>query len=371
MKLIVDFILIIGILLNLFVLIGLIRLKERKLPQQILIIFWLLVLINILHSYTALHNLRYFNRATFIFEDGSRFILAPIVYIYFKSIFFQHANFIKKNAVHFIPFLLYFVVYTIPRLVNILSEPDVFRHISIIDQSINLALVKDMFFIGYFILSLKLLYQAKATMKHHYSNIKEKDFSWLEKFLLSFFGVIVADFIITLCEIFFEYNVLWDDFITLVLLITSMAYLGYNGLTQSTIFLPNFLIEKYNGNRNYILSKTDEASDALKSKLEYIIKNDKVYLNSDLTLRTLAEKIGVSERKLSAFLNNEMQVSFYDFINSYRITEAKKRLLSSDYEKYTIAGIGHSCGFNSRSSFFKIFKKETGISPSAYKKTVI
>jgi len=44
-------------------------------------------------------------------------------------------------------------------------------------------------------------------------------------------------------------------------------------------------------------------------------------------------------------------------------------LLSNVYKKYTIEGVGYSCGFNSRSSFFKIFKNETGISPSAYKKT--
>ena len=66
-----------------------------------------------------------------------------------------------------------------------------------------------------------------------------------------------------------------------------------------------------------------------------------------------------------------MHVSFYDLINSYRIVEAKKRLSSVDYEKYTIEGIGYSCGFNSRSSFFKIFKKETGISPYSYKKSIL
>lgn len=368
MKLIVDFILIVGILLNLFVLIGLIRLKNRKLPQQILIIFWIFVLINILHSYSALHNLRYFNRTTFIFEDGSRFILAPLIYMYFKALFFKYTNFIKKNIIHFIPFLLYFVGYTIPRLVNILSEPDIFGHISVIHQSINLALVKDLFFIGYCYLSLKLFYRVKRTMKHNYSDIKEKDFSWLEIFLLSISAVIVVDFIITLSEIFFNYNVLWDDFITLTFLIIAMVILGYNGLRQSTIFLPYFLLEKQHKNPNYIVTKSTEE---LKLKVEGVLENKKIYLNPGLNLRVLAEKTNLSERQLSSFLNNEMHVSFYDLINSYRITEAKKRLASSDYGKYTVEGVGHSCGFKSRSSFFKIFKKETGVSPSAYKKTIV
>ena len=369
MKLIVDFILIIGILLNLIVLVGLIRLEEKKLPQKILIIFWIFILINIFHSYFALHNLRGFNRTTFIFEDGSRFILGPLIFIYFKSLFFEYKNFIKKNLVHFIPFLAYLMAYTIPRLINILSETTVFSHVSIIGQTINLALVKDLYVIGYCFLSLKLFYRVKSTMKYHYSNIKENDFSWLEKFLISSSILIMVDFIITLSEILFEYNVSWDGFITLVFLIISMGYLAYYGLRQSTIFLPYFLLEKKNKKRAFTELESSKSTEALKSKIESVLKKEEIYLNPDLTLRILAEKNNISERKLSAFLNNIMQISFYDFINSYRILEAKRRLLSNEYKKYTIEGIGHSCGFKSRSSFFKTFKKETGISPSAYKKT--
>lgn len=371
MKLILDFILIIGILLNLIVLIGLIRVKNKKIPQQILIAFWLLILINILHFYAALHNLRSFNRTTFLIEDGSRFIGAPLIYIYLKFLFFKQTNFIKKNSIHFIPFTLYLIGYTIPRLINILNEPDIFNHIPIINQSINLALVKDLYFMVYCFLSLKLFYRIKKNMKHHYSTINEKDFSWLEIFLLSISTVISVDLIITLLEIFFGYNVTWDGFITITFLIIAMFILGYNGLKQSTIFLPYFLLEKQTEKRSHKILKVIESSETLKMKIENTLKTEKDYLNPDLTLRVLSEKISLSERKLSAFLNNEMQISFYNFINSFRIEEAKKRLLSSDYKKYTIEGIGHSCGFKSRSSFFKIFKKETGVSPSKYKQTLV
>jgi AraC-like DNA-binding protein len=364
---VVNFILIIGILLNLLVLAGLIRLKKRKLPQQILIVFWIFVLINILHSYAALNELWSFNRTTFIFEDGSRFVLAPLIYLYFKSLFFKQTHFVKKNSVHFIPFIVYFLVYTIPRLVNILNEPDVFTHLYVIYQYVNITLIKDLFFIAYCYLTLQLFYRIKKTRKQHYSDIKEKDFAWLEIFLVSISAVIVVDLIITLSEILFKYSVSWDGYITLTFLIIAMVYLGYNGLKQSTIFLPYFLLEKQPANSNYTVSKASE-SNALKATIEEILKTKEIYLKPDLTLRVLAEEANLSERRLSSFLNNEMQVSFYDLINSYRIDEAKKRLTSGDFEKYTIEAVGQSCGFNSRSSFFKIFKKETGVSPSAFKK---
>ena len=205
-------------------------------------------------------------------------------------------------------------------------------------------------------------------MKHNYSDIKEKDFSWLQIFILSMTAVILIDLMLTLSEIFFNYSSFRDGFITLIFLIIAMVILGYNGLKQSAIFLPYFLLEKQETNSNYDVSKFTESSDELKIKIKRVLEDHKMYLNPDLNLRLLAEKAHLSERQLSAFLNNEMQVSFYDLINSYRIIEAKKRLLSRDYDKFTMEGIGHSCGFKSRSSFFKIFKKETGVSPSAYKK---
>lgn len=143
-----------------------------------------------------------------------------------------------------------------------------------------------------------------------------------------------------------------------------MLYLGYYGLTKSSIFLPDFLVAK-----NRMVSTLDQKDlNALKSKLEHLLLIEKIYLLPDLTLRTLAERMEISERKLSGLINDNMHTTFYDLINKYRVDEAKIRLKSLEFEKYSISGIGHSCGFNSRSSFYRIFKKETGITPTLFKK---
>ena len=129
MKLVIDFILVAGVLLNLVVLIGLVRLKNKELPHRILIVFWCFILLIILHFYNALHNLRTFNRITFLFEDGSRFFLPPLVFLYIKSIFFEQKQFVRKHVWHFVPVAVYFVGYTLPRFINLWAEPDVFAHI--------------------------------------------------------------------------------------------------------------------------------------------------------------------------------------------------------------------------------------------------
>ncbi|WP_282135041.1 helix-turn-helix domain-containing protein [Seonamhaeicola maritimus] len=62
-----------------------------------------------------------------------------------------------------------------------------------------------------------------------------------------------------------------------------------------------------------------------------------------------------------------MHTTFYDLINSLRVEEAKTKLKSAAFDKYSITGIAELCGFNSKSSFYRIFKKETGLTPTQFK----
>ena len=78
--------------------------------------------------------------------------------------------------------------------------------------------------------------------------------------------------------------------------------------------------------------------------------------------------MGTSERKLSAFFKEVLDSNFYDAINAYRVEEAKHILKSEALKNHSITGIAHSCGFSSKSSFYRIFKKSTNLSPLAYVK---
>jgi len=201
----------------------------------------------------------------------------------------------------------------------------------------------------------------------NYSNFKEKDFLWIKKFIYSFLIVILLDLMLVFLSIFGDYNATELGFLTMIFLVISMMYLGYYGLTQSSIFLPDFLLHK---NLTTKQINSDEVI-ALKKKVTHAIEEEKLFLSPDLTLRILAEKIDLHERKLSGLINDEMKTTFYDLINYYRVEEAKKRLKSPMYDKYTVVAIGDSCGFNSKSSFYRVFKKETGLTPSQFKKNKI
>lgn len=100
--------------------------------------------------------------------------------------------------------------------------------------------------------------------------------------------------------------------------------------------------------------------------LETALRTEQIFLNSRLSLKGLALRVGVSPHQLSEILNDHYGKSFFDFINHYRIEEARK-ILTRDPSSTALAA-GLQVGFNSNSAFYRAFKKETNISPAQFRK---
>jgi AraC-like DNA-binding protein len=107
--------------------------------------------------------------------------------------------------------------------------------------------------------------------------------------------------------------------------------------------------------------------ELINEKLIYLFNTEHMYLEPELTIRKLARKIGTNEKYLSNVINKVHNQNFSVFINNYRIENAKKLLLDSNYENLTLEAIGSLSGFNSKSSFNSVFKKTTGLTPTEYK----
>jgi len=96
---------------------------------------------------------------------------------------------------------------------------------------------------------------------------------------------------------------------------------------------------------------------------------EKPYLNPSLTINELGRKISVSPRALSQIINESLGVNFFDFVNSYRVEEAKQFLTDHSNQNRNILDILLDVGFNSKSVFNRVFKKYTGMTPSEFKKS--
>ncbi|MCO7224302.1 AraC family transcriptional regulator [Pleionea sp. CnH1-48] len=110
-----------------------------------------------------------------------------------------------------------------------------------------------------------------------------------------------------------------------------------------------------------------EQAKRLEEKLDRAMMEDKLYLNSSLTLQKLAQHLSVSPNYISQTLNETMEVNFFDFVNRWRVIAAKERLKNSSD---TVSDIALAVGFNARSSFYKAFKQETGETPNGYRKSL-
>jgi AraC-like DNA-binding protein len=95
----------------------------------------------------------------------------------------------------------------------------------------------------------------------------------------------------------------------------------------------------------------------LAEKLRRIMQEQKPYLNPDLRLNDLCGELGLSRNNTSQLINEQFNRSFFDFVNEYRVQEAKKRLQRTTSKSVTITGIAFDVGFNTRASFYKAFRK--------------
>ncbi len=84
----------------------------------------------------------------------------------------------------------------------------------------------------------------------------------------------------------------------------------------------------------------------------------------------MAEDLNISRHKLSEAINNGQKKNIYKLINEFRVEEVKEMLVNPAFNHFTVLGIGLECGFNSKTSFNRIFKEETGLTPTEYKRAI-
>jgi AraC-like DNA-binding protein len=140
-------------------------------------------------------------------------------------------------------------------------------------------------------------------------------------------------------------------------------------LEEEVLIKPAELVQDETGypRKKYASSGlTPEIAIAIHEKLLHLMDTDKLYTEPELTLAMLAAALEVHPNYLSQVINEKMGKSFFDYINSLRVEEFKRLVAHPGSSQFTIISLAYDCGFNSKSSFNKNFKKVTGQSPSDY-----
>ncbi len=116
-----------------------------------------------------------------------------------------------------------------------------------------------------------------------------------------------------------------------------------------------------------LVTDPDKADEIMK-KLTYLFDVEKVYRKEDISLQILSEELSIPSYQLSWIINKKMKITFSGLVSSYRVEEVKKRLSSSQEADKTILDIAFDAGFNTKTSFNRVFKKLTRMTPSQYRR---
>ncbi len=294
------------------------------------------------------------------------FLFGPLFYFYVKELTAGHFEFNRKEILHLIPFLA-LIFYKLPfYFENPEDKLASIGSVGILDENLVILIIQIVHLFIYLFFVKKLLNEYEAKIKSTMSSLEKINLRWISVGMNSFlliFGIMTIFIVLFISGI----NV-YSIYITLIPLLVSITILaiGYFGLTQPIIIpteIENNKLKKYEKS-----SLTPENSEKYLNKLLNIMESEKPFLKNDLTLQKLSDMLSVSPHHLSQIINEKMNQNFFDFINSYRIEEAKSLLLDKRGDLLTILAIAEEVGFNSKSAFNIAFKRYTSMTPTQFKK---
>lgn len=330
--------------------------RRKSLTAIFLSLFCLFITLNLLYDILMLNQV--FGFYLKFLDEFSLLLAFPCLYFYVLSLTNNNLNFKKKYLLHWVPAMIFLVVWVFP--------PESFsswnRNAPMSWLYLHLNHIQ---FLLYIILIFRILKKNDEVSRELISSIENSGLKWIKE-LLAFMSIILVSWILD------NAGLINGNLMCIPLLLFSY-WLGYQTINQKDIYYhvsADFKMETVIPEQSrYRNSKLTEANKkAYATKIEEFMSREKPYLNNELTLTSLADKLDLKPIHLSQVLNEAFKENFYAFINRYRIVESQRLLKDLRYHNYSIQAIAFEAGFNSMSTFNKAFKEIVGKSPSIYQK---
>lgn len=305
------------------------------------------------------------------------YLFGPLFYFYVKLLIDRNYKFRRKDALHFIPFVLC-CIYIIPFLAK--SGQEKLRYLNhgmyaerIYDYFIAVSQIILLFIYLYMI--RRMLKRHNIRLRNNASSVEKIDLAWINKGIFCFLATFGVMTVLIIFQIM-GYNTERIFHVIIPVMVTTVIFsMGFLGLRQQEIpVLEGTVEEEEEEEIQPVRTKyekstlTPEKADEYLENLKCIMEKEKPFLDPELTLQSLSEMLSVQPHHLSQVMNEKLNMSFFDFVNSYRVNEAKHLLISPDKSHLTVLAIAGEAGFNSKSAFNTAFKKFTGLTPTEFKR---
>ncbi len=305
------------------------------------------------------------------FATPISYLIGPLYYLHAKSLFKERFQFDAKSFPHFLPAILCMINY-VPACLHLFGY-DLNSNQPILNSRYFIVWFSGYVHMGLFILqtgfytylTFRILPNHDEYRKNNHSSNQIIFAGWFKKMtslMIGLMGIYAAALIF-----FLLLRYVRGGEIVLVLGLTSIVYtIGYMTLKQPEIFSSPLFRKSAEKYLHSPLSA--EQTRVYSERILQYITTEKPYLRHDLKLHELAASLSISTNHLSQILNQEFGMNFSDFVNQYRVKEVQRMFIDPAYNHLTQLAIAHECGFNSKASFNRSFKKITQMTPSQFVK---
>lgn len=291
-----------------------------------------------------------------ILKTATSLLQMPLFFLYVLSVCYSDFKLKPKDILHTFLFFTVLILFKITSLSEVsLSYFEV---------------VGELQWFAYMIAVFVHLKRYKNVYHENYSHPKSKGYTWLFQFAV--LSCIAHSFVfIRWCLYIFELEqaILNMNIIISISTLLITTWFVFKALYQPQLFTG---IQKTLKPIKSSLNQGSKIPDPIAvqkdiERLQTFMKTKKPYLDFQLTLQKLAGMLEISEKEISLLINHHLGKHFFDFINEYRIEDAKAILSNPDDKEVTILEILYQVGFNSKSSFYTAFKKITNRTPTQYR----
>lgn len=346
--------------------------KENKKADKFLSAFFFVITLYLLNNYSVKFSLWKIFPEIISVITLVTLSYGPLLFFYVSSLIGKKIN-RKQILFHLLPIILIFLI-ILPFLFYSKEEKWLYFTDKFINLPLNVSIGTFIQYLSapfYFIWIILILNKHKQNLKNTHSFTDKINLDWMRKLLYGGISIWFVDclnvYALNFSSIEYPYII---SIIIKIIFIIFIILIGYYGINQGSIFSV-IQSPKDNENTKTKEEKTkripDEIAEKQANTLLNYMQEEKAYLNSELRIQDIAINLNLPVHVLSYIINTKLNKNFYDFVNQYRIEEAKFRLHDLDCNNLTIVAIAYDCGFSSKATFNRLFKKYTGITPTQHK----
>jgi AraC-like DNA-binding protein len=222
---------------------------------------------------------------------------------------------------------------------------------------------------SYLVATMRRLRDYRSRLRTLYSNLDDRELRWLDWFVISIVTLWVAAAFMFVAD-----NTGFDRVVVAEIVYGLTACLMLFVMSFASIAPPDVTLEepapsKDRPEEKYARSALTEAhAEQLATRINSAMTQDVLYLDPNLSLQKLSRHVGALPNQISQTLNEQIGATFFDFIARHRIEAAKPLIIAGAASTLTIS---LDVGFNSRSTFYKAFKREAGMTPKTYRDVTV